>query len=229
MNAAAELQKPYVVGNDATGCLGCMTEPRWKMLADQLHEKGVRRGDTARLFQPLSHFGLGQMKNEVIRPQARDIDVRVEAFERIVEVSERPVSRRSLHAAERQVIGEAFHGSRSAYLAAIKAAHANLGLARAVLADELRRARLEQPRYAPKPTGAEVATFYSAYPDLLVRRVRVSPVPPWLAARTGFAIAESAPARTVCPTSIQHPIRGSILFTAFNTSSGECHNLSSGP
>jgi hypothetical protein len=64
-----------------------------------------------------------------------------------------------------------------------------------VLADELRRARLEQPRYAPKPTGAEVSTFYSAYPDLLVRRVRVSPAPPWLAKRTGFALAEAAPQR----------------------------------
>jgi hypothetical protein len=116
-------------------------------------------------------------------------------FERIVEVSERPVSRRALLAAERQVIGDAFHGSRSAYLAAVKAAHATLGLARSVLADELRRARLEQPRYAPKPTAAEVRTFYSSYPDLLVRRVRVSPAPPWLAARTGYALAESAPAR----------------------------------
>jgi hypothetical protein len=116
-------------------------------------------------------------------------------FERIVEVSERPVSRRALLAAERQVIGEAFHGSRSAYLAAIKAAHATLGLARSVLADEIRRARLEQPRYAPKPTADEVATFYASYPDLLVRRVRVSPAPPWLSARTGFALAESAPAR----------------------------------
>ena len=50
-----------------------------------------------------------------------------------------------------------------------------------MLGDELRRARLEQPRYAPKPTGSEVAAFYAAYPDLLVRRVRVSPAPPWLA------------------------------------------------
>jgi hypothetical protein len=116
-------------------------------------------------------------------------------FERVVEVSERPVSRRTLFAAEREVVRDSFHGSRGAYLAALKAAHASLGLARAVLADELRRARLEQPRYAPRPSGGEVATFYSSYPDLLVRRVRVSPAPPWLAGRTGFALAESAPQR----------------------------------
>jgi hypothetical protein len=116
-------------------------------------------------------------------------------FERIVEASERHVSRRALLAAEREVVRDSFHGSRSAYLAAIKAAHASLGLARAVLADELRRAHLEQPRYAPRPTSGEVATFYASYPDLLVRRVHVSPAPPWLAARTGFALAESAPER----------------------------------
>jgi len=116
-------------------------------------------------------------------------------FERIVEASEVPVSRRALRAAEREAVSDSFHGSRSAYLAAIKSAHATLGLARAVLADEIRRAHLERPRYAPRPTGGEVATFYASYPDLLVRRVHVSPAPPWLSARTGFALAESAPER----------------------------------
>jgi hypothetical protein len=116
-------------------------------------------------------------------------------FERIVEASQRRVSRRALLAAEREVVSGSFHGSRSAYLAALKSAHATRGLARAVLADELRRARLEQPRYAPRPSAGEVATFYASYPDLPVRRVHVSPAPPWLAARTGFALAESAPQR----------------------------------
>jgi len=40
MNAAADLQKPYVVGDDKTGHLGDMTGERWKALADQLHELG---------------------------------------------------------------------------------------------------------------------------------------------------------------------------------------------
>jgi hypothetical protein len=114
-------------------------------------------------------------------------------FERVVEVSARPVSRQAVLQAEGEVVRDAFHGSRSAYLAALRQAHATLGLARAVLADELRRARLELPRYAPKPSGEEVAAFYASYPDLLVRRVRVSPAPPWLSARTGFALSESAP------------------------------------
>jgi hypothetical protein len=114
-------------------------------------------------------------------------------FERLVETSQRTVSRRAVLAAQREVIRESFHGRKSAYLAALRQAHATSGIALSILGDELRRARLEQLRYAPKPTSGEVSAFYSAYPDLLVRRVRVTPAPPWLAARTGFAIEESAP------------------------------------
>ncbi|HEX3761246.1 MAG TPA: ABC transporter substrate-binding protein [Kofleriaceae bacterium] len=40
MNAAADLQKPYVVGDDKSRSLGSMTEERWKALADQLHDLG---------------------------------------------------------------------------------------------------------------------------------------------------------------------------------------------
>jgi hypothetical protein len=125
-----------------------------------------------------------------------DRDAAVSAlFERVVDASQRPVSRRAVLGAEREVVRDSFHGSRSAYLSALQQSHATLGLARAVLGDEIRRARLERPRYAHKPTTAEVGAFYSAYPDLLVRPIRVSPTPPWLASRTGYALAESAPQR----------------------------------
>lgn len=40
MNAAADLQKPYVVGDEKTKYLGYMSEERWKALADQLKELG---------------------------------------------------------------------------------------------------------------------------------------------------------------------------------------------
>jgi hypothetical protein len=117
-------------------------------------------------------------------------------FERLVEAAARPVPQRAVLAAEREVVRDSFHGRRSAYLAALRDAHATVSIARGVLGDELRRVRLQQLRYAAPPTGAEVAAFYSAYPDLLARRVRVSPSPPWLAARkTGFALAEAAPQR----------------------------------
>ncbi len=116
-------------------------------------------------------------------------------FERLVEAAERPVSRHAVLAAQQEVIRDSFHGQRSAYLAALHQAHASSGIALSVLGDELRRARLEQLRYAAKPTAGEVAAFYAAYPDLLVRDVRVTPTPPWLAGRTGYAVAEAAPQR----------------------------------
>jgi hypothetical protein len=116
-------------------------------------------------------------------------------FERVVEAAERPVSRHAVFAAQREVIRGSFQGKRSAYLAALRQAHATAGIALSVLGDEVRRARLEQSRSAPKPTGSEVAAFYAAYPDLLVRRVHASPAPPWLGRRTGFAVSESAPQR----------------------------------
>jgi hypothetical protein len=116
-------------------------------------------------------------------------------FERMVEASARPVPRHAVLAAQREVIRDSFHGSRSAYLSALRQAHATAGMALSVLGDELRRARLEQPRYARKPTESEVAAFYEAYPDLLVRRVHVSPTPPWLGRHTGYAVAEAAPQR----------------------------------
>ncbi|MGZ4340132.1 MAG: hypothetical protein ACXVQ3_08755 [Gaiellaceae bacterium] len=116
-------------------------------------------------------------------------------FERLVDRSELPVPRHAVLAAQREVVSDSFHGSRSAYIAALRQAHATVWIAVSVLGDELRRARLERHRYAPKPKGGEVAAFYAAYPDLLVRRVRATPTPPWLGARTGFAVAQAAPQR----------------------------------
>jgi hypothetical protein len=116
-------------------------------------------------------------------------------FERLVETSERQVSRHAVLAAQREVIADSFNGKRGAYLAALHQAHATVGIALSVLGDELRRARLERHRDARKPTGSEVAAFYSSYPDLLARRVHVSPAAPWLSGRTGYALAEAAPQR----------------------------------
>jgi hypothetical protein len=145
--------------------------------------------------QGMGSIGAGKLA--ALQTLTGDRDAALSAlFERLVEVAERPVSRQALRIAEHEVIVDSFHGSRSAYLAALRQAHATLGIAHGVLADELRRAQLEQSQYGPTPSSREIAAFYAAYPDLLVRRVRVSPAPPWLAARgTGFALAQAAPQR----------------------------------
>jgi len=56
-------------------------------------------------------------------------------FERLVESAAAPVSAADVRAAERTVIADAFGGSRGAYLAALRQAHANVGIARAALAE----------------------------------------------------------------------------------------------
>jgi hypothetical protein len=142
--------------------------------------------------------GLGAVASRQVaslQALAGDRDAALSAlFERLVEAAEQPVTRHALLAAEREVIADSFHGNRGAYLAALRQAHATVAVARSVLADELRRARLEQRQFAPAPRATEVAAFYSAYPDLLVRQVQASPAPPWLASRkTGLALAEAAP------------------------------------
>jgi hypothetical protein len=143
-------------------------------------------------------FGaIGSRNVAALQALTGDRDAALSAlFERLVEVKERPVSRRLLLAAEREVVADSFHGNRAAYVTALRQAHASVGVARSILADELRRARLEEQRYAPTPGAAEVGALYNSYPDLQVRRVRVSPAPTWLSARkVGYALAGAAPQR----------------------------------
>jgi hypothetical protein len=94
------------------------------------------------------------------------------------------------------VIAQEFGGSRSAYLAALRKAHASVDIARGVLGDQLRRAKLEATLSAGNPSASEVKTFYASYPDLLVRMVKATPTPAWLGNKAqGLALDEVAPNR----------------------------------
>src|SRR4051794_4874466 len=53
-----------------------------------------------------------------------------------------PVDQRAVLAVERRVVATRFHGKRPAYLRALAARHADVTIARGILADSLRRARL---------------------------------------------------------------------------------------
>jgi hypothetical protein len=117
-------------------------------------------------------------------------------YERVVESGRVPVSGQSVLAAERAVIAQEFGGSRSAYLAALRKAHASVDIARGVLGDQLRRAKLEATLSAGNPSASEVKTFYASYPDLLVRMVKATPAPGWLGNKVqGLALDEVAPNR----------------------------------
>jgi hypothetical protein len=117
-------------------------------------------------------------------------------FERFVESMEAPVSSTLVLDAERAVIQQSFGGSRAAYVAALRKDHASVWIARGVLGDELRRARVEATLPAGTPSAADVKTFYESYPDLSVRLVRSKPAPSWLGSPAkGYAISEVAPPR----------------------------------
>jgi hypothetical protein len=117
-------------------------------------------------------------------------------YERVVESGRVPVPGQAVLAAERAVIAQAFGGSRTAYLAALRQAHASVDIARGVLGDQLRRAKLEATLAAGNPSPSEVQTFYESYPDLLVRLVQAKPAPLWLGGKAkGLALDEVAPDR----------------------------------
>jgi hypothetical protein len=120
-------------------------------------------------------------------------------FERFVESDRTPVSAKAVLDAERAVVRQSFGGSRGAYVAALREAHANVNVARGVLGDELRRAEVQRTLPSGTPSAAAIQTFYESYPDLQVRLVQSKPVPSWLGAGSaargtkGFALSEVAP------------------------------------
>jgi hypothetical protein len=119
--------------------------------------------------------GRAQITNGAIaklQQLTRDRDTAFTAlYQRTVESSLAPVSTQRVLAAEQAVVASRFNGSRSAYLGALARAHADAAIARGVLGDELRRSDLAAVLPASNPSTAEVKTFYSSYPDVLVRAV----------------------------------------------------------
>jgi hypothetical protein len=116
------------------------------------------------------------------------------AFARTVEAKLVPVTRSQVIAVERALVVTRFGGSTNAYRSALGQAHVSVPLARAILADELRRARIAGRLKVRQPTAAEIETFYESYPDVLVRAVKAKPAPSWLGWKSkGFAVEATAP------------------------------------
>jgi hypothetical protein len=117
-------------------------------------------------------------------------------YERLVESATQPVSSADVLAAERAVIRQEFRGSRSLYVAALSREHATVPEARAILADQLRRAHVETFLPASSPSASQISMFYKSYPDLQARLMTATPAPPWLGHRTqGLALQDVAPDR----------------------------------
>jgi hypothetical protein len=118
------------------------------------------------------------------------------AYARTVASSYAHVTAKAVLNAEKAAIGLHFHGSRAAYVAALRRDHASVAVGRGVIADELRRARIQARLHVAGPSASEIQSYYDTYAAAPVRLVRVKPSAPWLAgASRGFALGAVAPPR----------------------------------
>ena len=98
--------------------------------------------------------------------------------------------------AERAIILTRFRGVRRLYEEALARAPIGLGDARAIIADVLRRARIQATLPVKEPAAATIAEFYAANADISVRLVESQPAAAWLGGRTrGLALSSIAPLR----------------------------------
>jgi hypothetical protein len=115
------------------------------------------------------------------------------AFARAVEQRVAPVSNSDILAAERSIVAGRFGGSRGAYNSAIAQAHTSLSVARGIIGDELRRARIEAKFHVGGPSAAQIADYRVNYGDLQARLVETKSRAAWLGGRRGYALESNAP------------------------------------
>jgi hypothetical protein len=116
------------------------------------------------------------------------------AFARAVEQQAARITSADVLAAERSIVSARFGGSRGAYLSAISAAGTNISVARGVIGDELRRARIESRLTVAGPSASQIADFHETYGDLQARLVQAKSQEQWLGGRrSGYALASVAP------------------------------------
>jgi hypothetical protein len=103
-----------------------------------------------------------------------DRDVAFSAvFEHAVLAAAKRTDPAAVAAAERGVVLDRFHGSRSAYLAALAGAKVTRALARTILGDELRRRAVEATLRVPPPTATDVQDWYAGHATVQGRTVRI--------------------------------------------------------
>jgi hypothetical protein len=116
------------------------------------------------------------------------------AFARAIEQRAARVTYGDVLAAEHSLISSRFGGSRGAYRAAIAEAHTNLAVARSVIGDQLRRARIAARLSVSSPSARQIADYQDSYGDLQARLVQTSARAPWLGGRlVGYALESTAP------------------------------------
>ena len=105
------------------------------------------------------------------------------------------VKPQDLRAAQRAIVRYRFGGSGAAYRGALARAGASPALARGVIADELRQARIERNFRVRSPSRKEIASYRESYSGTNARLVEATPAASWLGHRKrGVAIEGLAPA-----------------------------------
>jgi hypothetical protein len=143
----------------------------------------------------------GEMKS--LASVTRDSGVALSAlFARLVESPGHPVSNEAVLGLERSVIAVRFHGSRAAYEARLRAKRASVTLARAIIADQLRRQAIGRKLRVARPTSEQIASFHALYGALPVREVRADGRPSWLGGRRkGYTLVPPGPVQLlIAPT-----------------------------
>jgi hypothetical protein len=116
------------------------------------------------------------------------------AFARAVTSMQLKLKAKQVADAERAVVGARFGGSFGRYRAALAKARASLGVARGVIADEVRRLAIESGMRVAPPSSADVREYYVSYGETRARLVQTKSAAPWLGNRKrGFALESSAP------------------------------------
>jgi hypothetical protein len=156
-----------------------------------------------------------------------DFDVAFSALhQRLVESRKVAIPRSRVLAAEQAVVSSRFNGSWSAYRTALTAAHADRQIAWGVLGDELRREAIASDLPSPVPTEADVTTFYTSYPDLLVRRAVAKEPVSWLDDRkAGWALSQIAPAELFTAKAGKRSLLRTPLGSYSVTPSGDAQPL----
>lgn len=119
-------------------------------------------------------------------------------FARLVDSAGRPVSERTVLEIEQSIVDVRFGGSRYAYTRALRAKRATAEIARAIIADQLRRGDIARKLSVSMPTAAEVALYHSLYGALPARHVSTNTAPSWLGGkRRGYALVPPGPAQVL--------------------------------
>jgi hypothetical protein len=142
-------------------------------------------------------------------------------FARLVETPGHPVADTRVLAVEQTIVSVRFGGSRASYLSAVRAKGASLSVARAIIADQLRRQDIARKRQVDVPTGAEVSLYHTLYGVLPVRQVRADDAASWLGGRRrGFTLVPPGPLQLLTlPTALSASLvttNGPVRVTALD-------------